>query len=157
MLISRADLEEKARSLRETGKVVFTNGCYDLIHPGHLHLLEAAAARGDTLLVAINDDESVRRLKGENRPVYSARERAEILLAIRWVDCVTIFSEDTPLETIQLVQPDVLVKGSEYAEEDIVGAKEVRDRGGQVVRIQMKPGYSTRALIRKVSSFQQES
>jgi D-beta-D-heptose 7-phosphate kinase/D-beta-D-heptose 1-phosphate adenosyltransferase len=152
MLIPREELEKKARSLRNTGRIVFTNGCYDLIHPGHLHLLQAAAAKGDTLLVAVNDDESVRRLKGKNRPVYSAEERAEILLAIRWVDYVTIFPEDTPLVTIHLVKPDVLVKGSEYEEEDIVGAEYVRDRGGEVARIQMKPGYSTRSFIRKISN-----
>ena len=155
MLIPREELEDRARSLRRKGRVVFTNGCYDLIHPGHLHLLEAAASKGDTLLVAVNDDDSVRRLKGESRPVYTARERAEILLAIRWVDYVTIFPEDTPLAAIQLVKPDVLVKGSEYKEEDIVGAKYVKDHGGEVVRIQMKPGYSTRSLIRKVSNSKQ--
>jgi D-beta-D-heptose 7-phosphate kinase/D-beta-D-heptose 1-phosphate adenosyltransferase len=152
MLIPREELEETARSLRNKGRVVFTNGCYDLIHPGHLHLLEAAAAKGDILVVAVNDDDSVRRLKGENRPVYSAAERAEILLAIRWVDYVTIFPEDTPLATIQLVKPHVLVKGSEYKEEDIVGAEYVKKRGGEVARIRMKPGYSTRGLIRKVSN-----
>jgi D-beta-D-heptose 7-phosphate kinase/D-beta-D-heptose 1-phosphate adenosyltransferase len=155
MLIPREELEETAHSLRNSGRVVFTNGCYDLIHPGHLHLLEAAAAKGNILLVAVNDDDSVRRLKGENRPVYSAAERAEILLAIRWVDYVTIFPEDTPLATIQLVKPHVLVKGSEYKEEDIVGAEYVKERGGEVARIHMKPGYSTRALIRKVSNSQQ--
>ncbi len=152
MLIPREELESTARSLRKSGRLVFTNGCYDLIHPGHLHLLEAAAAKGDALLVAVNDDDSVRRLKGANRPVYSADERAEILLAIRWVDYVTIFPEDTPLETIRLVKPDVLVKGSEYKEEDIVGAEYVKERGGEVARIQMRSGYSTRALIRKLSN-----
>jgi len=151
MLVAREELEDTARSLRKRGPLVFTNGCYDLIHPGHLHLLETAAAEGETLLVAVNDDDSVRRLKGEGRPVYRAEERAEILLSIRWVDYVTIFPEDTPLETIRLVKPDVLVKGSEYKEEDIVGAEYVKERGGRVVRIRMKPGYSTRSLIRKVT------
>ena len=103
------------------------------------------------VLVAINDDDSIRRLKGSDRPIYPAGERAEILLALRWVDCVTVFPEDTPKETIELVRPHVLVKGAEYQEKDIVGAKFVSSYGGEVTRIRMKPGYSTRNLIRKVS------
>ncbi len=152
MLIPRADLENHAQAYRAAGKrVVFTNGCFDFIHPGHLDLLEEAARKGDVLLVAINDDDSVRRLKGFDRPIYPAQERAEILLALRWVDCVTVFPEDTPLETIRCVKPDVLVKGAEYQEENIVGAKYIRSYGGEVARIQMKPGYSTRIFIQKAT------
>jgi D-beta-D-heptose 7-phosphate kinase/D-beta-D-heptose 1-phosphate adenosyltransferase len=152
VLIEREALSSWARAQHEAGKtIVFTNGCFDLIHPGHLSLLEAAAGKADILLVAINDDDSVRRLKGNGRPIYPARERAEILLALRWVDYVTLFPEDTPMETIELVRPHVLVKGAEYREEDIVGAKFVAGYGGEVSRIRMKPGYSTRELIRKVS------
>ncbi|NIM19512.1 MAG: adenylyltransferase/cytidyltransferase family protein [Candidatus Latescibacteria bacterium] len=152
MLISRTDLEKRSRAFRKAGKrIVFTNGCFDLVHPGHLHLIETAASFGDILLIAINDDASVRRLKGEGRPIYPASERAEILLALKWVDCVTVFSEDTPLETIRLVRPHVLVKGAEYKEEDIVGATFVSKDGGEVVRIRMKPGYSTRTLIQRVT------
>ena len=152
MLIPRDELSSWAMVQHEAGKkIVFTNGCFDLIHPGHLCLLEEAAGQGDILLVAVNDDDSVRRLKGSDRPIYPAIERAEILLALRWVDCVTLFPEDTPMETIERVKPHVLVKGAEYQEEDIVGAKFVTSYGGKVSRIRMKPGYSTRNLIRKVS------
>ena len=152
MLVSRNELKKWASAQQEAGKkIVFTNGCFDLIHPGHLSLLEQAAGKGDILLVAINDDDSIRRLKGNDRPIYPAVERAEILLALRWVDCVTVFPEDTPMETIELVKPHVLAKGAEYQEKDIVGAKFVSSYGGEVSRIRMKPGYSTRNLIRKVS------
>ena len=116
-----------------------------------MRLLSKAAAHGDVLLVAINDDESVRRLKGKDRPIYPAEERAEILLALRWVDYVTVFPEATPLETVRIVEPDVLVKGGEYKERDIVGAAFVRERGGTVVRILMKRGHSTRRMIRRIS------
>jgi len=150
-LIPRKDLDSFRLRLEEEGKsLVFTNGCFDLVHPGHLALLERASTLGDTLLVAINDDESVRRLKGPGRPFFPAEERAEILLAIRWVDYVTIFAEDTPLETIELLVPQVLVKGAEYEEEEIVGAGFVRARGGRVVRIDMQKGYSSSSLIEKI-------
>ena len=131
-------------------RIVFTNGCFDLLHPGHLQLLSRAAELGDALVVAINDDPSVARLKGAGRPIYPALERAEILLALRWVDYVTIFPEDTPLETIERVRPDVLVKGAEYREKDIVGASFVLGYGGSVVRVPMKQGHSTRGLVRKM-------
>ncbi|MEE9270103.1 MAG: adenylyltransferase/cytidyltransferase family protein [Candidatus Krumholzibacteria bacterium] len=151
-VIPRQQLRETCDALRGDGRrIVFTNGCFDLLHPGHMRLLSKAAARGDTLLVAINDDESVRRLKGKARPIYPAEERAEILLALRWVDYVTVFPEETPLETIRIVEPDVLVKGGEYKERDIVGAAFVRERGGTVVRILMKRGHSTRRMIRRIS------
>ena len=139
-------------AMRGEGKrIVLTNGCFDLLHPGHLRLLTAAAAHGDVLLVAINDDASVRRLKGEKRPIYPAAERAEILLALRSVDCVTVFPEDTPLETIQMVKPEVLVKGDEYREVNIVGASFVRRGGGEVVRVPMKSGHSTRLMVQRIS------
>jgi D-beta-D-heptose 7-phosphate kinase/D-beta-D-heptose 1-phosphate adenosyltransferase len=131
--------------------VVFTNGCFDLLHPGHLRLLSLAAERGDVLVVAINDDDSVRGLKGPGRPVYPAGERAEILLALRWVDYVTIFPEATPLEAIEQVRPDVLVKGAEYRERDIVGASFVRANGGSVFRVPMKKGHSTRSIVRRMT------
>lgn len=126
---------------------MFTNGCFDLLHPGHIGLLRRAAALGDIVIVAINDDASVRRLKGAGRPIYPAAERAEILLAVRWVDHVTIFPEDTPLATIEKVRPDVLVKGSEYRKKDIVGAAFVAAYGGTVVRVPMRKGHSTRGLV----------
>ncbi len=151
VLLERAILREWSQLQREAGKrIVFTNGCFDLLHPGHVHLLEAAARLGDILLVAVNDDDSVRRLKGSGRPIYPVAERAEILLALRWVDCITVFSEETPLETIERVKPHVLAKGAEYREAEIVGADSVRSYGGEVVRIQMKAGYSTRSMIHRI-------
>ena len=136
---------------RSGRRIVFTNGCFDLLHPGHLRLLRRAAGLGDVLVVAINDDASVARLKGAGRPIYPAAERAEILLALRWVDHVTVFPEDTPLVTIERVRPDVLVKGAEYRKKDIVGASFVGGYGGQVVRVPMKKGHSTRQLVRRMS------
>jgi D-beta-D-heptose 7-phosphate kinase/D-beta-D-heptose 1-phosphate adenosyltransferase len=130
--------------------VVFTNGCFDLLHPGHLALLEDAAAMGDVLLVAINDDASVARLKGPGRPITSAAERAELLLAVRWVDAVTVFDQDTPLETIRLVRPDVLVKGAEYGAGAIVGEDDVLEAGGRVVRYPMRAGYSTSDMVTRM-------
>jgi rfaE bifunctional protein nucleotidyltransferase chain/domain len=151
-VIARSDLERVFSSMRDQGRtIVFTNGCFDLFHPGHAFLLEEASKHGDVLVVAINDDESVRRLKGPGRPIIPAEERAELLCAVRWVDHVTIFSEDTPMETVELVKPDVLVKGEEYAIDAIVGADYVRGRGGRVVRVGMKDGYSSRRLIERIS------
>jgi rfaE bifunctional protein nucleotidyltransferase chain/domain len=150
-LIERKNLRKLAGDLKQDGKtIVFTNGCFDLLHAGHLSLLEEASSRGDVLIVGLNDDYSVRRLKGGGRPLYPAGERAEILLAVKWVDYVTIFPEDTPLETIQLINPDVLVKGSEYELKDIVGAKYVENLGGSIVRVRMKKGCSTQSLIEKI-------
>ena len=150
-VIPRRHLQATCDAMRGEGKrIVITNGCFDLLHPGHIRLLTAAAAHGDVLLVAINDDASVRRLKGEKRPIYPAAERAEILLALRSVDYVTVFPEDTPLETIQMVKPEVLVKGDEYGEVDIVGASFVRRGGGEVVRVPMKSGHSTRFMVQRI-------
>ena len=151
-VLGRGELRRAFEGVRRSGRsVVFTNGCFDLLHPGHLRLLSLAASRGDVLVVAINDDESVRGLKGPGRPVYPSEERAEILLALRWVDFVTIFPEATPIETIEQVRPDVLVKGAEYREKDIVGATFVKRNGGRVVRVPMKKGHSTRSIVRRMT------
>ena len=151
-IVPRTRLESTVDALRRSGaRIVLTNGCFDLLHPGHIRLISRAAALGDRLLVAINDDESVRRLKGDSRPIYPAAERAEVLLALRWVDLVTVFTEDTPRETIHIVRPDVLVKGGEYAERDIVGARFVRGYGGRVARVAMKKGHATRLIVRRIS------
>lgn len=151
-IVDRPRLGSAFGELRKSGrKIVFTNGCFDLLHPGHLRLFSRSAELGDVLVVAINDDDSVRRLKGADRPIYPQGERSEILLALRWVDYVTVFPEDTPLETIELVRPDVLVKGAEYKERDIVGARFVRSYGGDVVRIPMKKGHATRLMLRRIS------
>ena len=147
-LLNPEELRDTCLRLRRRRlRIVFANGCFDLLHPGHMRLLSKAANLGDVLVVAINADESVRRLKGPDRPIYSSDERAELLLGIRWVDYVTVFPEDTPLETIHRVRPDVLVKGAEYGEKNIVGAEFVRSLGGRVTRIPMKRGQSTRLIL----------
>jgi D-beta-D-heptose 7-phosphate kinase/D-beta-D-heptose 1-phosphate adenosyltransferase len=149
--IPAAALAEVAQQWHDEGRtIVFTNGVFDLLHPGHLALLSDCAAMGDILIVAINDDASVKRLKGPSRPIYPANERAELLLALRWVDAVTIFSEDTPLVTVERVKPDVLVKGAEYGTGEIVGEEFVTSRGGRVVRYPMATGHSTSEIVRRM-------
>lgn len=136
---------------REAGRrIVFTNGVFDLLHPGHVRYLQDARALGDLLVVGINADESVRRNKGPNRPINPQHERAEVLGALACVDGVVIFSEDTPAEIIRLVQPDILVKGADWAADAIVGRDTVEARGGRVVRIPVEEGYSTTAIIERV-------
>jgi D-beta-D-heptose 7-phosphate kinase/D-beta-D-heptose 1-phosphate adenosyltransferase len=150
--VLRTNLAATVEELHRSGaRIVFTNGCFDLLHPGHVWLLSKAAELGDRVIVAINDDASVRRLKGDNRPIYRVEERAEILLALRWVDYVTAFPEDTPLDTIRIVRPDVLVKGDEYRQRDIVGASFVKSYGGRVARVSMKKGHSTRLIAGRVA------
>jgi D-beta-D-heptose 7-phosphate kinase/D-beta-D-heptose 1-phosphate adenosyltransferase len=139
--------DERARWRAEGRKVVFTNGCFDLLHPGHVRLLEAARAEGDVLVVGLNGDASVGRLKGPSRPVFPAAERAETLLALEPVDRVVVYDEDTPRETIAALLPDVLVKGADWAADRIVGREEVEAQGGRVVRVELLPGRSTTALV----------
>jgi rfaE bifunctional protein nucleotidyltransferase chain/domain len=131
--------------------VAFTNGVFDLLHPGHIDLLAAARGTADALVVGVNSDDSVRRLKGPGRPVRSAAERALVLAAVEFVDLVVVFSEDTPLELVKALNPDVIVKGGDYSESTIVGAAEVESRGGRVVVVPLTPGQSTTAIIRKLS------
>jgi rfaE bifunctional protein nucleotidyltransferase chain/domain len=148
---SRSSLAEERRQWREEGRrVVLTNGCFDLLHPGHLALLEAARAHGDVLVVAINSDRSVRRIKGEGRPLVPEAERAETLLALEAVDRVVVYDEPTPLEVVKALAPDVLVKGADWAEDAIVGREEVEAAGGQVVRVEMVPGRSTTAMLERI-------
>jgi rfaE bifunctional protein nucleotidyltransferase chain/domain len=130
--------------------LVFTNGVFDLLHPGHLDVLIAARQQGDALVVGINSDASVRRLKGETRPVRSEGERALLLAALRAVDAVVVFEHDTPLELIRALEPDVLVKGGDYTEATVVGAADVRARGGRVVIVPLTPGHSTTAIVEKL-------
>ncbi len=133
------------------GIVVFTNGVFDLLHPGHVALLETARSEGDALVVGINSDHSARRLgKGPGRPVVTALARARVLAALAAVDCVVIFDEDTPLELIQALEPDVLVKGSDYAMANTVGADIVEARGGRVKHVTLQDGYSTTAIVERV-------
>jgi rfaE bifunctional protein nucleotidyltransferase chain/domain len=152
MILSREEAVAWSARLRaHRFRVVFTNGVFDLLHPGHIRYLQDARRLGDVLLVAVNSDRSARALeKGPDRPVNPDAERAELLAALECVDAATIFDEDTPLEIVKAVQPDVLVKGADWAEGMIVGADIVEARGGKVVRIPLAEGYSTTALIEKV-------
>ena len=131
------------------GKVVFTNGVFDLLHPGHVRYLQQARALGDALIVAVNSDRSVRSNKGAGRPINPEHERAEVLLALACVDAVVIFDEETPHSIVSRIEPDVLVKGADWGEHDIVGRDVVEARGGHVVRIELSPGYSTTLLLEK--------
>lgn len=151
MILDARTLPEATRAWRAAGRrVVFTNGCFDLLHAGHVHLLEEARAQGDLLVVGLNGDASVRTLKGEGRPVLPAEERAETLLALESVDAVVVYDEDTPRRLIQALLPDVLVKGADWAQDAIVGREEVEAAGGRVVRIELVPGRSTTRLVQQV-------
>ena len=154
-VVSRDAGRRRAAAWRRQGlRVVFTNGVFDLLHPGHIKLLREARRHGDRLVVGINSDASVRRLKGSGRPVQALRARAEVLAALRDVDLVVAFSEDTPLALIRALRPGVLVKGADYTEDRIVGAAEVRSWGGRVVRVRLHPGRlsSTTRLVRRAVS-----
>lgn len=131
-------------------RCVFTNGCFDLIHPGHLHYLAEARALGQYLIVGLNSDASVQRLKGPQRPVMDERARALLLASLCFVDLVVLFSEDTPLQLIQQLQPDVLVKGGDYRIDQIVGAPEVQAAGGEVKVLSFLPGYSSSQIIDRI-------
>lgn len=143
---------ERIRSWRQDGRrIVFTNGCFDILHPGHVHYLEAAKKLGNILIIGLNDDDSVRRLnKGAGRPLNPLADRACLLAALKPVDMVVPFSEDTPLELIRALKPDVLVKGGDYMPDNIVGASEVKGWGGTVTTIPFVAGYSTTSLINSI-------
>ncbi len=144
------ELVAERQAWRSAGRrVVFTNGCFDLLHAGHVRLLEAARVQGDLLVVGLNSDTSVRRLKGPSRPVLPEDERAEALRALEAVDRVVLYEQDTPLETIQALLPDVLVKGADWAPGTIVGADVVEAAGGRVVRVELLAGRSTTGLIER--------
>jgi rfaE bifunctional protein nucleotidyltransferase chain/domain len=135
----------------QDGQVVFTNGVFDLLHPGHVELLEAARREGAALVVGLNTDASVRRLgKGAERPIVNEAARARVLAGLGAVDCVVLFEDDTPLRLIQALAPDVLVKGADYARDRIVGADWVEANGGRVVRVPVVPGHSTTALVERL-------
>jgi D-beta-D-heptose 7-phosphate kinase/D-beta-D-heptose 1-phosphate adenosyltransferase len=140
-----------AERLRASGRrLVFTNGVFDLLHPGHVRYLQAARREGDALLVGVNSDRSVRANKGPSRPIIPEAERAELIGALAAVDAVVIFDDDTPAEVIRRIQPDVLVKGADWAADRIVGRETVEARGGRVVRIAVEQGWSTSNLIEKI-------
>ena len=138
------------REKRNGRRVVFTNGCFDLLHPGHIRSLELARALGDMLIVGLNSDASVRQLKGKGRPVVTERERGEILAALESVDAVVIFDDRTPREIITGLLPDVLVKGGDWPGDQIVGREEVEAAGGRVVSVPVVPGYSTSAILERI-------
>ena len=145
------------REKRNGKKVVFTNGCFDLLHPGHIRSLETARGLGDALIVGINSDESVRTLKGEGRPVIPEQERAEILASLECVDAVVIFGELTPQRVVAQLVPDVLVKGGDWPGNQIVGREEVEAAGGRVVLVDVVPGYSTTEILQKIRESKTEN
>jgi len=150
----RAELVEQRKRWKQEGKtVVFTNGCYDLLHPGHIRLLEQARSLGDVLILALNSDSSVRRMKGPSRPLLGEAERSEMALALEAVDAVTLFDEDTPRELIAEVLPDVLVKGADWSH-FIAGREEVEAAGGRVLTVALEPGYSTTNIVELILSHQ---
>lgn len=152
MLYTREELVEARAGWKLAGRrVVFTNGCYDLLHPGHIRLLEKAKSLADVLILALNADSSVQRLKGPSRPILSERLRAELACHLEAVDAVTLFDEDTPRELIAAVLPDVLVKGADWSH-FIAGREEVEAAGGQVLTVPMEPGYSTTNIVQHALS-----
>lgn len=148
------DLEhakEQVQQWKTQGKkIAFTNGCFDLLHLGHVDYLEKARALGDKLILGLNSDSSVSRFKGQNRPIQNQNSRARVLAALQFVDLVVFFNEDTPLNLITEIQPDILVKGSDYLAENIVGADVVKRNGGVVKTIDFIPGYSTSKIVEKI-------
>jgi D-beta-D-heptose 7-phosphate kinase/D-beta-D-heptose 1-phosphate adenosyltransferase len=151
-VVTQSELREAVRKARAEGRRIgFTNGCFDILHPGHVQLLEAAAKECDLLVVGVNSDASVSRLKGPPRPFVTAADRQAVLAGLASVGLVCEFSEDTPLELIQAIEPDVLVKGGDYRPEEIVGAEIVRARGGRVVTPVFVPGASTTGIVDRIS------
>ena len=149
-IFTRQQLIDLRLEWRRAGKkVVFTNGCYDILHPGHIRLLESARSLGDILILALNTDASVQRLKGPTRPLISQDQRAELAAALEAVDAVTFFDEDTPRELIAAVLPDVLIKGADWAH-FIAGREEVEAAGGKVLALPLEPGYSTTGILEEV-------
>lgn len=154
-ILQRIYPEGSARELADLlhnqgGTLVFTNGCFDILHRGHIDYLSKAAALADRLVIGLNTDASVSRIKGQHRPINDERGRAEVLAALGFVDYVILFGDDTPLELIRILQPDFLVKGSDYSVEDIVGADIVLAKGGKVVTLDYLPGYSTSAIEERI-------
>ena len=150
-IIQRQELEKKLAYWRfMESKIVFTNGCFDILHRGHIEYLAKAANLGDVLLVGLNTDRSVKQLKGDSRPLQDGYSRALCLASLRFVDRVIFFDEETPYELIQYIQPHILVKGSEYKEKDIVGGDIVKQNGGKIATIDMIKGYSTSDIISRI-------
>jgi rfaE bifunctional protein nucleotidyltransferase chain/domain len=151
MATALAAILEERPAWKAAGRVVvFTNGCFDLLHPGHVGLFEAARSQGDLLVVGLNSDRSVRALKGDGRPLVPEKERAETIAALEAVDRVVIYDEDTPRAVIRALAPDVLVKGADWALDAIVGREEVEAGGGRVVRVELLPGRSTTSMVSRI-------
>lgn len=151
-IFDRAGLVRARADWRKEGKtVVFTNGCYDILHPGHIRLLEAARSLGDVLILALNTDASVRRIKGPNRPMLTEDERSALAASLQAVDAVTLFDEETPRELIAEVLPDILIKGADWAH-FIAGREEVEAAGGKVLALPLEPGYSTTGIVEQILS-----
>jgi len=149
-VVDRQSLPGILENLHPAGQpIVFTNGCFDILHPGHINLLSAAKQQGDILIVGLNTDSSVKKLKGEQRPVMDEHSRAIVLASLEIVDYVVLFSEETPLQLIKEIGPDVLVKGGDYAQETIVGSEFVRSRGGKTVVVPLLEGFSSTKFIDK--------
>ena len=152
-ILDAAGLERFIRDVRGEGKrIVFTNGVFDILHPGHVRYLQAARGHGDLLIVGLNSDASVRRNKGPERPINPEHERAEVLTALACVDAVSIFDDETPADIIRRVQPDILVKGADWPADQIVGRDTVEARGGRVILEPVEQGYSTTTIVKKIQS-----
>ena len=152
-VIDLAVLQAKIERWRASGqKIVFTNGCFDILHVGHVTLLAQAKALGDKLILGLNSDASVKRLKGEQRPINKEQDRATILAALASIDAVVLFEQDTPLQLIEALNPDVLVKGGDYTKDQIAGAQYVEQHGGEVVIVPFVKGYSTTETLAKIHS-----
>jgi D-beta-D-heptose 7-phosphate kinase/D-beta-D-heptose 1-phosphate adenosyltransferase len=150
-VLAREDLPARVSELRRRGlKIVFTNGCFDLLHPGHLSYLRKARSLGDVLIVGINSDQSVKEIKGSLRPIFDQEERCEMLSGLEAVNFITIFDESTPRDLIKMILPDVLVKGGDWHPEQIVGREEVEASGGRVVSVPFEEGYSSSAIIQRI-------
>ena len=150
-ILERNALKDKLEELRKKGeKIAFTNGCFDILHVGHIRYLREAKKTADVLVLALNSDSSVRSLKGKERPLVPEKERAEIIAALEFIDFVTIFNELTPLELINYLKPDILIKGGDWAEEDVVGREEIKEWGGRVAIIPEVEGKSTTNIVEKL-------
>jgi D-beta-D-heptose 7-phosphate kinase/D-beta-D-heptose 1-phosphate adenosyltransferase len=152
-ILSREELKKEVELRRRAGsKIVFTNGCFDIVHAGHVRYLDKAKSAGDVLIAALNSDSSVRKIKGEKRPIVPQQERAEVLASLKSVDYVTIFEETTPIELIEYLKPDILAKGADWPEDKIVGRDSVLSWGGKVILIPLAEGVSTTKIIEKILS-----
>lgn len=151
VILDDEDARKRRNQLRDEDRtVVFTNGCFDLLHKGHLHLLREAKNQGDYLIVGLNTDDSIRRIKGGSRPVKNEENRSAVLDALEMVDAVVLFEEDTPKRLIELLSPDVLVKGSDYEPDEVVGAEHVQAEGGRVYLVDLLPGQSTTSIVETI-------